>query len=300
VKDRSTQPLIAVERAAVSITGVIQPGVLQSATDKTDREAGLLARFLVAAPPSRKRPFSETEIDQSLIDAMVRVFCRLLSLSMMPDGDTWTPIEVAMVPEARAAFIDWHNGVDAERFEEPDADIRALLSKAAGTLARLALVVEHAAWAGSEPDTASDLAAAVAEAGPIEVSHDSVQRAIAIMDWCNAEARRVYAMLGEGGPESRRREVVDLIEHLIEDPAQGISPNELRKRTRRFATSQEAEAALEALVESGAGEWTYAGGGAPGRPTKRFRFIEVTGPERRLKSNFIRGIREMPVRLHRH
>jgi hypothetical protein len=26
----------------------------------------------------------------------------------------------------------------------------------------------------------------------------------------------------------------------------------------------------------------------------------VTGPERRLKSNFIRGIREMPVRLHRH
>ncbi len=33
---------------------------------------------------------------------------------------------------------------------------------------------------------------------------------------------------------------------------------------------------------------------------KRFRFIEVTGPEKRLKSNFIRGIREMPVRLHRH
>jgi len=33
---------------------------------------------------------------------------------------------------------------------------------------------------------------------------------------------------------------------------------------------------------------------------KRFRFVEVTGPERRLKSNFIRGIREMPVRLHRH
>jgi cytochrome P450 len=32
---------------------------------------------------------------------------------------------------------------------------------------------------------------------------------------------------------------------------------------------------------------------------KRFRFIEVSGPERRLKSNFIRGIRELPVRLHR-
>lgn len=32
---------------------------------------------------------------------------------------------------------------------------------------------------------------------------------------------------------------------------------------------------------------------------KRFQFIEVTGPERRLKSNFIRGIVELPVRLHR-
>lgn len=274
VKDRSTQPLIAVERAAVSITGVIQPGVLRSTTDKTDREAGLLARFLVAAPPSRKRPFSETEIDQSLLDAMERVFVRLLSLSPMPDGDTWTPLEVAMSPEARAAFIDWHNGVDAERFEEPDADIRALLSKAAGTLARLALVVEHIAWAGRELNSASDLAAAIAGAGPMEVSLDSMHRAIAIMDWCNTEARRVYAMLREQGPELRRREVVDLIEHLIEDPARGISANELRKRTRRFATSDEAEAALEALVQAGAGEWTYAGGGAPGRPTKRFRFIE--------------------------
>jgi cytochrome P450 len=33
---------------------------------------------------------------------------------------------------------------------------------------------------------------------------------------------------------------------------------------------------------------------------KRFRFIEVTGPVKRLKSNFIRGIRGMPVRVHRH
>lgn len=32
---------------------------------------------------------------------------------------------------------------------------------------------------------------------------------------------------------------------------------------------------------------------------KRFHAIEVTGPETRLKSNFIRGIRSLPVRLHR-
>jgi len=32
---------------------------------------------------------------------------------------------------------------------------------------------------------------------------------------------------------------------------------------------------------------------------ERFRRIEVTGPERRLKSNFIRGIRELPVRIQR-
>jgi cytochrome P450 len=32
---------------------------------------------------------------------------------------------------------------------------------------------------------------------------------------------------------------------------------------------------------------------------KRFERIEVTGPEKRLKSNFIRGIRELPVRVQR-
>ncbi len=34
--------------------------------------------------------------------------------------------------------------------------------------------------------------------------------------------------------------------------------------------------------------------------TKRFHFVEVTGPAQRLKSNFIRGIRRLPVRVHRH
>ena len=33
---------------------------------------------------------------------------------------------------------------------------------------------------------------------------------------------------------------------------------------------------------------------------KRFHTIEVTGPETRLKSNFIRGIRSLPVRVHRY
>ncbi|MFW6094522.1 MAG: cytochrome P450 [Pseudomonadota bacterium] len=33
---------------------------------------------------------------------------------------------------------------------------------------------------------------------------------------------------------------------------------------------------------------------------KRFHTVELVGPERRLKSNFIRGIREMPVRVHRY
>tara|TARA_R110002072_G_scaffold1780_10_gene14829 strand:- start:53792 stop:55117 length:1326 start_codon:yes stop_codon:yes gene_type:complete len=32
---------------------------------------------------------------------------------------------------------------------------------------------------------------------------------------------------------------------------------------------------------------------------KRFEFVEVVGPETRLKSNFIRGIKSLPVRLHR-
>jgi cytochrome P450 len=32
---------------------------------------------------------------------------------------------------------------------------------------------------------------------------------------------------------------------------------------------------------------------------QRFEFVEVVGAETRLKSNFIRGIRQLPVRLHR-
>jgi cytochrome P450 len=31
---------------------------------------------------------------------------------------------------------------------------------------------------------------------------------------------------------------------------------------------------------------------------ERFSYVEVAGPPRRLESNLIRGIRELPVRLH--
>ena len=33
---------------------------------------------------------------------------------------------------------------------------------------------------------------------------------------------------------------------------------------------------------------------------RRFHMVECVAPETRLKSNFIRGIRTLPVRLHRH
>jgi cytochrome P450 len=34
--------------------------------------------------------------------------------------------------------------------------------------------------------------------------------------------------------------------------------------------------------------------------TKRFRQVEVVGPERRVHSNFVRGYTELPVVLHPH
>jgi len=152
VDRKSGQPrTIYVPRASVSVTGGVQPGILDRVMGREHRESGLLARLLLAMPPRRPKQWSEAEISPAMEAAIATVFDRLYELHFdhTPDGDP-RPVKVPLTPEGKAAWIEFYNEHATEQVELT-GDLSAAWSKLEGYAARLALVTHFVRWAADDP-----------------------------------------------------------------------------------------------------------------------------------------------------
>jgi hypothetical protein len=250
-----------VPRAAVSIGGGIQPGILCRLITQEHRDNGLLARLLMAWPPRRPRRWSEAQTDESVTAAVQSVYDRLCELVPTKDSDgDPTPIVVPLAANAKAEFINFVNAHGAEQFELA-GDLAAAWSKLEGYAARLALVHHLVRWAAGDrrdPETGIDT--------------DSIRAGITLARWFGGEDRRIYAALHESGEETERRELVELIRRR----GGKITVRELQRAGRRYTTAEAAETALGALAKKGIGEWVPSlDSPMGGQPTRVFRLFSA-------------------------
>ena len=186
--DRKTGParVVHVPAAAVSVTGGMQPGILNRVVGLEHRESGLLARLLLAMPPRRRKHWTEAELP-SEVEASVRtIFDRLYSLEADRDGDgNPRPHVVCLTRSSKRAWVDFFNEHAAEQVELA-GDLSAAWSKLEGYAARLALIVHLVSWAAGDPTL-----------DPPEAADEaSIEAGIAMSRWFGHEARRVYAIMG--------------------------------------------------------------------------------------------------------
>jgi hypothetical protein len=230
-----------IPRAAVSVCGGIQPGTLQRCLTTEHRQSGLAARLLLAYPPRRPKRWTEAEIDTATTQAMREAIDRLHGLDFAVNADNQpTPKLVHLTPEAKALYVAYTDAHNAEQYQL-HGDIAAAYSKLEGAAARLALVVHYARWAGED--------ATLANADAVDA--ESMQAGIKLARWFAAEAKRVYAMLDESEEGAELRKLADWI------AARGgsVTVRDVQQGHRQYRTSAEAEAALDALVQSGIGSW---------------------------------------------
>jgi hypothetical protein len=255
IVDRKTadRPTLFVPRAAVSVCGGIQPGVLARALTPEFLDAGLAARLLLAMPPKLVKRWSEAEVRPETEQAYHGLLDRLLALDVDDRGGEKVPHVLPLSPDGKAAWVAYYNGWAAEQ-AGVDGELAAAFSKLEGYAARLALlhhVVTHAAL-----DT-SDLR---------PVGARSVEAGVALARWFAGEARRVYATLSESAEERAARRLVEFVE------ARGgrITVQALRRSNPgRYPTAAQAEQALEALVGTGLADWQARPASAKGgRPTR--------------------------------
>jgi hypothetical protein len=260
VVDRKTgnPRMLSVPRAAVSVTGGIQPEVLQRCLGQQYRENGLAARLLLTCPPRIPKRWTESDIDpkaEAEIDALLD---RLYSLQPTIDDDGEPePAIIGLMPEAKRAWIEFYNQ-HAQEQSELSGDLSAAWSKLEGYAARLALVIHFARQAANDPSMESSH----------KVDRQSVNAGITLSRWFGHEARRVYARLSESDEERDQRRLVE----WIGNKGGSVMAREVQQGPRQYRPAGKAEAALDELAKAGCGNWQDVPAGPQGgRPTRIFR-----------------------------
>jgi len=245
-----------VERAAVSVLGSIQPGTLARSFGTAEREAGLLARVLVAYPPDRPALWTEAALPDDVAADWRKLLEALLALPAAADehGDP-RPRFIPIGKEAKALWIEWHDRHARELVDISNDDLAAHYAKLKGACARIALL-----FACVEVAAGGDAVA--------YISADAMRRAIAVVEWFKGEGRRVYAVLGETDEDRARRQLIEWIERR----GGAVTVRELTHGLQQYrGRADAAKADLDALAKAGCGAWEHpAPGPKGGRPSPRF------------------------------
>lgn len=259
VDRRGGRQVYAIPRAAISVTGMIQPGVLRDCLKKQYFSSGLAARLLMAYPPVQPRRWTHDTIEQHVLGETAAVLQALLRLELNvdPDGGS-SPHYIGLDEDALALFIEYFDEL-GEATAEADPDLAAAFAKLEGYAARFAGLIHEVRVATGEDLTLIDA--------------DSMGRAITLARWFRYETDRVYAMLAESDDDTQRRD----LESLIHIKGGEISPRDLAHARRKYRKAGAAEAALDDLAKAGRGEWVQVRGDAGGRPSRKLRLAPRDG-----------------------
>lgn len=190
-KSNAERPTLYVDRPAVAATGTIQPQILAGLLSSDAFASGFAARLLLAAPPMRALALTRTprravrDVEDAYERTVRHLYARPLSFD---DFGAVRPVGVEMTPEAWDVFAAFHaeNAARIDALPETSA-LRPVLSKSAGTAARLALALHLAAEAEE---------GAPCESAPAPMSADAVRAGCTLALWFAREAVRLYARHG--------------------------------------------------------------------------------------------------------
>jgi DNA polymerase I-like protein with 3'-5' exonuclease and polymerase domains len=264
IVDRKTgdRPTLFVPRAAVSVCGGIQPGTLGRALTAEHSDAGMVARLLMGMPPKTRKRWSEDEVDPDTRRQYEEVLAGLLRLQFATDDSAEkAPVALRLTPDAKAVWIAFY-GEWARHQADAEGELAAALSKLEGAAARFALVhhVVTCVWLKVDDHC--------------EVGVKSIEAGAELARWFAYEARRIYSTVRESEEERRARRLVE----FIRSHGGRMTARRLHlANTSRYRTTEEAEAALQALAEAGQGDWVdLPPGPKGGRPSRTLQLRDDT------------------------
>lgn len=264
--DRKGGGVQFVPRAAVSLTGCVQPDVVRETFTSKHRSSGLCARMLWAFPPFKVRKFSRETVDPFTRNLYGAVVSGLLALPMGTDDEGEPcPVNVPLAADALDLYVRWHDE-HADAIGAASGDLRAAMVKLTAYALRFALILHLAKVAAGLPGCSE-----------AEVDADSMERALTLTRWFLSETERVVDLMSETEVETEDRKLI----RWLEGRPSGCTASELARAIRRYRNNAEAaEFDLARLEAAGLGKWVPVPSTAKGgRPTERFVLHSVYATE---------------------
>ncbi|QDV23035.1 DUF3987 domain-containing protein [Aureliella helgolandensis] len=251
----SKRPIV-IDRASVSLTGTIQPGILRGHLTADHKASGLAARLLFAMPPRIVRRWTEDEIAEHIEESVSDIYESLLSLELNIDEEGEAkPYFCRLAPDAKRVFVKYYDRHNRES-QALDGDLFAAYSKLEEVAARIALVIHCIRHALGETADRS------------HVDLDSMASGIQIVEWFKSEARRVYGVLQESQAATENRSLIQWLSAQSEP----VTAREFYRANRSSVESCEhADALLTSFANADLGSWQETPPSElGGRPTRKF------------------------------
>lgn len=182
--DRRTSESFVVKGARLTMALQVQEPTIREFFQRTGelaRGTGFLARFLISWPESTQGTRAFTEAPQSwphLAAFQSRLSEILHQPATIDDDGCLTPSKMVLEPSAKAAWVAYHDGIEADLITGGDLyDVRDVASKSADNAVRLAALFQRCSENGGV------------------IGHDAFERASCIAAWHLYEARRFFGEL---------------------------------------------------------------------------------------------------------
>lgn len=266
---RKSQPLaLYVKRAALSLTGGIQPEIFKKTMSKDYRENGMMARFTFAYPLAKPLPCpSENGTPKEISKQLDELFdCLNEFQPYIIEENCFVPLRVYLTEGARTAYKTYYESSNDEWFFNNSQE-RSAWSKFNATVLRIALIfhcVENA------QDSAENQ----------RISKATMQNAIRLVEWFKKETLRVYQILEPREQTKQTPEQTQqtrLIE-FIKGKGGAVTVREVQRGIKHIKKSVDAEKALKELVEADLGRMINRESDKRGQPQLVFQlFTQTTG-----------------------
>jgi replicative DNA helicase len=261
--DRKGRPSEIVERPCLTLCLMLQSEVLRSLGQSPGFiTRGAAARLLPSLPPDMlgRRRVDVQPVPDDVAEEWANVVKTTVKYQGADEDGAALPWALRLDPYAKAIFRDYRIRHEADMGRDgPYADIREWTGKQEGAVLRIAGLLHAARHEAPEN---------------VDISGDSIRRAIAIMDYFAEHARIMYRLMRGQSNHAHAQTVLDAID-AIRDLGGPITQREVHRRLRgrvAFESSRSLDGPLAVLEDLGyirRHKFTGARGGRPSEVIER-------------------------------
>lgn len=226
---------VRVDAPLVNVTGTIQPAVLAKSVKNVHEENGLLARILIAYPPSKPTQWNNDCLDEAVKDQLSKLFFNLYS---MPGNDDGTSSVIALSPEALKIWERFYN-MNQQLVSTTDGVEKYAFAKHDQYLLRLALLIHIVKAIGA------------GEKVPDEATGETLEDAEAMIHWFRYETSRAYQLMH--GPNDA--DLQALVTKIAKSGGSMTIRDIMQSNSRKYGKKEKVVDALNELKAAGIGDW---------------------------------------------